>query len=177
MAGISAFAEAGYAGVSLEELMRSLGITRGALYHHFKSKRVYFRAVVERLLEDLEKQISAASSRAGDGWEGIEAGCNAFLKAALDPRYRRIVIVDGPAALGWKEWKCLDDKHLTSSLREGLAELRPAALLSVGDVDAVSIALSGAMNELVLWIAHHPQPRVALKRARTTVARLLGSYR
>ena len=36
----------GYAGVATEEIVQRAGVTRGALYHHFRDKRALFRAVV-----------------------------------------------------------------------------------------------------------------------------------
>ena len=43
------FSERGYAGVSTEEIVQAAGVTRGALYHHFRDKQDLFTAVVERL--------------------------------------------------------------------------------------------------------------------------------
>ena len=175
-AGVGHFAERGYAGAALEDLIVEVGVTRGALYHHFKSKRGFFEAVVEHLQQRLGETILKASGRAGDGWAGLEAGCSAFLGAATDPVYRRIVIVDGPSALGWKRWKQLDDEHLTSSLHQGLQELDLAGKLAA-DPEALAVGLSGAMNELALWVAHHSKPRAALDRARATIRTLLCAAR
>lgn len=170
-AGVDHFAERGYAGAALEELLTTLGLTRGALYHHFGNKRGFFDAVVEEVQRELGKRILSAAERAGDGWAGIEAGCDAFLGAASDPVYRRIVIVDAPAALGWERWKELDDAYLTSTLAEGLEALE------IEDPEATAVALSGAMNELAQWVAHHGKPRSALKRARAATRAFLSAAR
>ena len=175
-AGVQTFAEKGYAGVALEELMETLGVTRGAVYHHFRSKKGFFHAIVEHALRQLSDQILKISRKHGDGWEGIEAGCFAFLKAATEPMCRQIVIVDGPAVLGWPDWKALDDKYLTSSLREGFEMLRKEGKLCSDDPEALAVALSGAMNELALWVAHHPKPKSTLKRARGILRGLLSAY-
>ena len=39
------FAERGYAGTPTEEIVRVAGVTRGALYHHFRDKKELFASV------------------------------------------------------------------------------------------------------------------------------------
>ncbi|MEM6991312.1 MAG: TetR family transcriptional regulator [Myxococcota bacterium] len=172
-AGVAYFGEVGYAGAALENLIAAVGVTRGALYHHFGSKRGFFEAVVERVQQRLGEKILRSATRAGDGWAGIEAGCKTFLAAATDPVYRQVAIVDGPSVLGWERWKQIDDAYLTSSLQQALAALHDANETRADDVEALAVALSGAMNELALWVAHHPKRGAALKRARTTIRGLL----
>lgn len=170
--GVQHFAEHGYGGGALADLLTSLGVTRGALYHHFGSKQGLFEAVVEHVQHGLSEKIARASQQAGGGWEGIEAGCLAFVSAATDPAYRRIVLLDAPAVLGWLRWKEIDDAHLTSSLHDGLRLAAEQAGVSI-DAQAIAVALSGAMNELALWVAHHEKTRAPLQRARATIAALL----
>ena len=50
-----AFAERGYAATSLEDLARTLGLTKAAVYHHFASKR----ALLEALLEEADHNSDA----------------------------------------------------------------------------------------------------------------------
>lgn len=56
-----AFAERGYAATSLEDLARTLGLTKAAVYHHFASKR----ALLEALLEEGSQETQRALSRPG----------------------------------------------------------------------------------------------------------------
>src|SRR5919198_2496978 len=59
------FAERGYTAVSTEEIVQRAGVTRGALYHHFRDKQDLFRAVYEQLETDV---VAAITGRI----EGVE---------------------------------------------------------------------------------------------------------
>ena len=61
--GRDLFARRGYAGVSTEEIVRRAGVTRGALYHHFRDKRDLFAAVVEQVEQDVMERVAAAALR------------------------------------------------------------------------------------------------------------------
>jgi AcrR family transcriptional regulator len=140
------FAEHGFAGVSLEQVAEAAGVTRGAVYHHFDGKRGLFEAV----LADAQGIIADAVAEAapGDGWQAIADGSVAFLRAAIHPSVRRIVLVDGPAVVGWDSWRRADAQNSARLLAEGLAALEELAV----DADAAGALLSGAMNEAALWI-------------------------
>ncbi len=63
----AAFAERGFAGTSLNEIVRASGLTKGAFYHHFGSKealalaafRLKQEQLVERVLEESGDQADA----------------------------------------------------------------------------------------------------------------------
>ena len=42
----------GYAGVSVDQLIRSLGLTKGAFFHHFKSKGDLARTLIQRFSDE-----------------------------------------------------------------------------------------------------------------------------
>ena len=141
------FAEHGYADVGLGQVARDAGVTRGAVYHHFGSKVGLFTAVVD----DAQSVVAAAVAEAApdDGWQAIEAGSIAFMRAVVDPALRRILLVDGPAVLGWTAWRELDAAHSGRLLADGLGALDDLAV----DPGAAAALLNGAMNEAALWIA------------------------
>src|SRR5215211_9136569 len=74
------FAERGYAGVGTEEVVRRAGVTRGALYHHFRDKRDLFRAVYEQTEEEIVAAIGARMAGGGaDPMALLTEGVRAFL--------------------------------------------------------------------------------------------------
>lgn len=147
------FLERGYDEVGLEDVGSRVGVTRGALYHHFGGKRGLFAAVATVLHAEVAAEVEAAAERAGPGWPGIRAGCVAFLDAAAAPDVRRILLLDAPVVLGWQHWRSLDADNSRRLLEEGLGEIEAAGGLRCGDAQAASILLSGAMNEAALWLA------------------------
>ena len=57
------FAERGYAGVGTEEIVQQAGVTRGALYHHFKAgKEELFQAVLVQVSADTAKRVMRAAA-------------------------------------------------------------------------------------------------------------------
>src|SRR5260370_33832193 len=51
-AAMLVFRRQGFRRSSIEQAAETAGLTRQALYHHFKSKEALFRAVIERLHEN-----------------------------------------------------------------------------------------------------------------------------
>src|SRR3954470_15301386 len=47
------FGDQGFAGTSVDEVVKAAGVTKGALYHHFRDKDDLFRAVVEQVKVDV----------------------------------------------------------------------------------------------------------------------------
>jgi AcrR family transcriptional regulator len=67
-AAITVFRRHGFRRSSIEQAAEAAGLTRQALYHHFKSKEALFRAVLERLHENaLAAGIAAANAKEQDG--------------------------------------------------------------------------------------------------------------
>src|SRR2546423_14950594 len=99
------FAARGYADVATEEIVRAAGVTRGALYHHFRGKEDLFRAVFEEVERDLTERIAQVAFAEQDPWKLIRAGAAAFLDACLEPEAQRIALMDAPSVLGWEEWR------------------------------------------------------------------------
>src|SRR5919201_5216798 len=79
------FADRGYADVGTEEIVRAAGVTRGALYHHFRDKRDLFREVHESLERELTERIGAAMAGVDDPLQLLETGVRAFLDACTEP--------------------------------------------------------------------------------------------
>ncbi len=120
------FVERGYHDTSTEEIVALAAVgTRGALYHHFADKRALFVAVFEAVEEDL---VVAAGSQLVEAppLEMLRNGLLGFLDASVTPEVQRILLIDGPAVLGWQEWRAVEARY-------GLGGIQAMLELAVAD--------------------------------------------
>jgi AcrR family transcriptional regulator len=168
------FAERGYAGVGTEEIVRTAGVTRGALYHHFAGKRELFEAVYEDVERRLVERIAASAiSSATDPLEALHAGAQAFLDACEDPAVRRIALVDAPSVLGWEQWREIGLRYGFGLVRATVAAAMDAGLIERQPVDALSHLLLGAIDEGAMLIARADDGGTTRQEVGATVKRLL----
>jgi AcrR family transcriptional regulator len=159
-AGRKAFAEHGYDAASMDHFTANVGLTRGALYHHFGDKRGLFQAVVSavdaEMANRLEERVMAQPNR----WLAfVEEGIG-YIEMALEPEISRIMLRDGPAVLGdpasWPNSSgCVD------ALRASLIHLIADGSIRPVDPDATARLLSGASSAAATWIAHADSPAAA----------------
>ncbi|AFR46848.1 TetR/AcrR family transcriptional regulator [Gordonia sp. KTR9] len=166
------FAERGFADVSLDDVAEAAGVTRGAVYHHFRNKAALFAAVAAACHQHVADAVVAAAEAAGpDPAHQLSAGSHAFVDAITSGTAVRILLIDGPAVVGWEEWRRLDEAGSAAHLREALGAI------GVDDelIDVLTMLLSGAMNEAALWLARHPDDDTARDRTHRALDRILGA--
>ena len=171
------FAEHGYTGTATEEVVRRAGVTRGALYYHFRDKRDLFQAVVEDLQQELMQQVQAAAVAAPDPWQGLRAGLHAFLDACREPAVQRIVLIDAPSVLGWAAWRELDARYGFGLLRTALQGLLEAGRLDPQPVEPLAHMLLGALSEAGMVIAQADDVPAARTAVGVSLDRLLRGLR
>lgn len=102
------FEDRGYANTGTEEIVSEAGVTRGALYHHFRDKEDLFRAVVEAIQLEVAGDAAEAWDEGGDLWERFTTvGLDFFER--IPQKTVRLMFIDGPAVLGYRQWRELDD--------------------------------------------------------------------
>ena len=112
------FTEHGYANTSLDAIVAGARVTKGALYHHFSGKQALFEAVFERVETDAARAIQKALKGHQDPWEKATAGLRAFLTVVQEPRYRRIVIQEGPSVLGYERFREQEERSTYAIVHE-----------------------------------------------------------
>lgn len=170
------FAALGYASVGLSEIARAAGVTKGALYHHFGSKAELFRAVLEQVQQEVAAHVAATADARQHPWDQLTSGCQAFLTASTDPALQRIMLVDGPAVLGWREWRAMNEATSGRHLAEALTVLMAEGTIAAQPVAPLTHLLSGAMNEAALWLAAS-EDSADLEDTRRALARMLEALR
>jgi len=172
------FAERGYAAVGTEEIVQRAGVTRGALYHHFRGgKEELFRAVLVQLSAETVRQVARAATVPDDPWEALEAGADALLDACATPEVQRIVLVDGPSVLGWDLWRAIDSDYGLGLLEQALERAMAAGAALPASTTAVAHVLAGALDEAAMVVARAEDPAAARAEMGQTVRRLLEGLR
>jgi AcrR family transcriptional regulator len=171
------FAEHGYSGVGTEEVVRRAGLTRGALYHHFRDKQDLFRAVFEQTEAEIVATIGARVEGISDPMELLTTGVRAFLDACGDPTLMRIGLRDAPGVLGWEEWREIGNRHGLGLVTAGLSAAMDAGLIIRTDVRTLAHLLLAALAEASLLIASADDPHAARAEVERTLLALLDGLR
>jgi AcrR family transcriptional regulator len=171
------FAERGYAAVGTEQVVERAGVTRGALYHHFRDKQDLFRAVHVEMERELMQSIGERMGQVDDPWELLVTGLRAFLDACTDPALMQITLLDAPAVLGWGEWREIDARYGLGLVSAGLENAMAAGLFPRRDVRPLAHLLLGALGEAAMLIANARDPVAARKEVEGPLLTLLEGLR
>jgi len=169
------FAAQGYAATSTQAVLAASGLTRGALYHHFRDKQALFEAVCRRLHEEATAAVLEAVEARPDPVDGLIAGCLAFIDQVSRPAARRILLVEAPSVLGWDRWNALDREHGFGLLLAGIREAVAAGALE-GDPEVLAQLINGSVNQAVLWAGQADDP-TAIDRVKAGFVGLMEALR
>lgn len=152
------FIEDGYRRTSLDAVGAAARFTKGAVYRHFKDKQTLFVAVFERVQTDTMNALLATANRSSNAWQsGIDA-LTSYLEACTSTRYRRIVLEEGPAVLGWARWRDLDRQFTGPFLDLLLEALMNQGVLRRYPVDLLARLCCAAVGEGALAITNAADP-------------------
>src|SRR3954469_17523069 len=147
------FGARGYAGVGTEEVVAEAGVTRGALYHHFRDKRDLFRAVFVAQEVELLTSVGSAVAPVEGPYAQLAAALQATLDACTDPVVGRISFLDGPAVLGVEEWRGIIEEYSLGAVSFMLSEAMEAGELRRAPADSLAHLVLGALNEAGTMLA------------------------
>ena len=104
-----AVAEKGYAGATIDDIVRDAGVSKATFYAHFSDKLDCFLAAYEAASDELLAHVRAAQEGADGDWPArTRAGIRAYLRwLAAEPALARVFLIEiaaaGPDALERRE--------------------------------------------------------------------------
>jgi len=172
------FTDHGYAATSLDTIVAGAQVTKGALYHHYSGKQALFEAVFERVEADASHAIQRALESRQDPWEKATAGVRAFLQVVQEPRYRRIVILEGPAVLGYERYREREERTTFADVLEIVR-----SVLAAGDWEleedlqqTFARIFFGAMSAAGESVSSAPDPIAAAANVETAIGVILTGF-
>lgn len=171
------FVSNGYFATGTEEIVTEAGVgTRGALYHHFADKEDLFRAVFDQVQSDLA--AATLVNERDDPLDMLTAALQQFLDASAEnPDVQQVLLIDGPAVLGWEQWRNLEAQYglgaitaiLDNAVAQGVIAKQPTAPLAH--------MLLAAVDEAALYIAKAEDGPQARNHGRRALSQLLNGLR
>lgn len=83
-AAVELFAEKGYANTSVQEVVARAGVTKGAMYHYFRSKDDLLFGIYERLLQLQKDHLDEIIARGLPTHETLRAACVDVVETSID---------------------------------------------------------------------------------------------
>lgn len=168
------FTEKGYFATKTEEIVAEAGVgTRGALYHHFEDKRALFLAVFEQVEDDLLAG-SAGLEIAGSAVDLLRAASRQFIESSMAAHVQRILLIEGPAVLGWEQWRKLEESYGLGALRGLLEAIAAEGHLRADLVDVLAHMFLASLDEAALFIAHSDDQEAARDQAIAGIEQLIN---
>ena len=139
------FAEAGYHATGTTEIVARAAVTRGALYHHFADKEDLF----EEVFRDGGRrtgQTGAILRRPAYRRHMVEDHRRlqpVLQLVASNEEYQRILLIDGPAVLGWARWRELQSEFVAKGTAEALQLLMDQGIVARQPCRAAGLSHSG----------------------------------
>ncbi|WP_028547148.1 TetR/AcrR family transcriptional regulator [Paenibacillus taiwanensis] len=168
-----AFGTIGYADTSMDDLTASVGLTRGALYHHFGDKKGLLEAVVKEMDVEMDARLEQISHAAVGHWEGFVGRCRAYLAMALEPEVQRIVFRDAPSVLG-NAYSQSSQSNCLASMARMLQQLMDKQIIVRTDSESLARLLNGGLVDTAFWIASCKDAEISLSTSLHSLSLILN---
>lgn len=174
---VDLFTKRGYAGTSLDEVVKRARVTKGALYHHFSGKQALFEAAFAQVETQTIESLTAVVTADGDAWEIAIAGLRAYVRKCLDPEYQRIIIHEAPVVMGWERWREAEEHFSFGLLRTAVQLLVDAGEIEDLPVEIMARLLFGALSSGASTIASSSDPKRTGREVERAILRVLEGLR
>ena len=128
---------------------------------------------------DAAGAVTAAVDGHRDPWEKALAGLRAFLDVVQQPTYRRVVILEGPAVLGWTRFREQAERSTFATVLDIVRSVLQAGDLDLDDdmVETFTRIFFGAMSSAGESVSTSDDPNAAAARVEAAIGFILNGMR
>lgn len=164
----SFFANHGFDDTHTGDILEEAGVSRGAMYHHFATKKDMFEAV---FVHESEATITLANKglKPSDSpLEDLIQSCLRWLKVVQDPTSAAILLDQGPKVLGWQKARDLESESSLDLMRRGLERAFKAKEIEIQSLELTARILNAIVAEAAL--AHlYGEPKTSKQTQEATI--------
>jgi AcrR family transcriptional regulator len=163
----------GYAATTIDAVAAAAGVTKGAAYHHFQDKVGLLRAA---FIEEQKRACAAVMEAAAaepDSLSALGRGASVFLEHCMNRIFRQIVMLDGPAFLGWDSVRAIEGEYVLRVLTDGMRAAAADGLIAAEHLDVRSRMIFGGLCEAGMLLGRSTDPAAMLPVVSAEASRLL----
>lgn len=174
------FAEKGYHGAGVEDIIRVSESSKGGFYFHFPNKQAIFLALVDALVPKLAAAVDRAIAAESDPVAQLDAALRTVLETfARHRKLSKILLIEAVGLGHGFDEKLMRTRSRFAAMIQGYLDRAVAAgAIAPQDTETVAWAWFGALNEIVVrWLATGQPRRLedTLPALRTLLLRSVGA--
>lgn len=171
------FSERGYSEVSVDQIAAAADLTKGAVYYQFKDKTDLFRAACRAIIDEIADHVDESGrNRPLPRLDQLGTGASRLFDAYAAKDAQRLLLIEGPAVLGFDRWMELLEPSGICLVANGLESWVEAGYLPADQAPALSHLLFGAFIQGALRIASAADPVAADLEVRAAVDTLMRGF-
>jgi len=169
------FTAHGFNPTSIDDIARRARVAKGAVYHHFESKEQIFARVFEQMTAALATEVVSAAAAGTSILDRFERGTLRYLTSIAGDKFRQVLLVDGPAVLGWEKWREIDARYFGGVMQAPMDRKRQRRL-SPRELEAIGHLLAGAISEAALVCATSAHRTRAARDFTSALLKMLAPF-
>ena len=173
-AGRELFAAAGFNRTNTIDIALKAGMTRGALYHHFKDKDALFEAVFLDVVDRMRRSIRRQAGRIRDPWALFTRACEVYLDECSDPVFQTVALQEAISVLGWHRWSEIMSNAVEADMLYAARVAMDAGEFPPLEVLPLTRMLAGAFREAAFFVAGSSDRSAARAQVGATMSEMIG---
>lgn len=168
--------EHGVAGTTTSKIIATAKISRGALYHHFAALEDLIAVVYEEEAKQAITRAAQHHTSSGSIMQDLMAISLAWLNEIIDDDVAKILIIEGPSALGWERCHAIESKYSLGQMREWLTIAAKNGEMQVESADLLARMINAILTEAALSIVHAEDKQRAYSVAKITFRQAIKGF-
>jgi TetR/AcrR family transcriptional regulator, fatty acid metabolism regulator protein len=176
-AALQVFAEKGYHGTAVDDIVRASRTSKGAVYHHFPNKEALFLALVDELSARLATAVTTAIDASHGALGKVEAALRAGLQTFAQHRELARILLLESVSLGKAYEAKRGEVHgrFAALIQAYLDQAAAEGSIPPLDTRVATLAWLGAVNEVVIQSLQSDEPELLARAVPALTPMLLRS--
>lgn len=158
----------GIVGTTTRRILDTAGISKGAMYHHFDSLEDLIAVVYEMESKGAIHRAVAKQPYIESPFEALQQTCLAWLAELKNQEVARILIVEGPAAIGMQRCQNIEAEHSMAQMKRWLEEAKERGEIETPSIELTTRMLNAMLSEAALFMVKLNADDRALTQAEET---------